>query len=90
MDVLIASQVGCSLLLLVVTGAMGRTLINLRHVDPGFDPDGAVAITVNASARAMEPPALPAVLRGAPRPHRGDAAGRAGHALARWACSPGA
>jgi predicted permease len=59
MNVLIASQVGCSLLLLVVTGAMGRTLINLRHVDPGFEPDGAVAITVNASARAMEPAAVP-------------------------------
>ena len=60
MEVLIASQVGCSLLLLVVTGAMGRTLINLRHVDPGFAPDGAVAITVNASARVMDPSALPA------------------------------
>ena len=59
MNVLIASQVGCSLLLLVVTGAMARTLINLRHVDPGFDPNGAVAITVNASARAMEPAAVP-------------------------------
>ena len=59
MHVLIASQVGCSLLLLVVTGAMARSLINLRHVDPGFDPDGAVAITVNASARAMEPAAVP-------------------------------
>ena len=50
-DVLVASQVGCSLLLLIVTGGMGRTLMNLRHVDPGFDPAGAVAITVNASAR---------------------------------------
>jgi predicted permease len=59
MNVLIASQVGCSLLLLVVTGAMARTLVNLRQVDPGFEPGGAVAITVNASARAMEPAAVP-------------------------------
>ena len=49
MEALVASQVGCSLLLLVVTVGMGRTLINLRHVDPGFEPGGAVAITVNAS-----------------------------------------
>jgi predicted permease len=59
MDVLIASQIGCSLLLLVVTGAMARTLFNLRHVDPGFDPNGAVAITVNASARSLPPASLP-------------------------------
>jgi putative ABC transport system permease protein len=50
MDVLIAAQIGCSLLLLVATGAMTRTLTNLRHVDPGFDPSNAIAITVDASA----------------------------------------
>jgi predicted permease len=60
MEVLVASQIGCSLLLLVVTGAMGRTLVNLRHVDPGFDPAGAVAITVDANARTMPPEQLPA------------------------------
>jgi putative ABC transport system permease protein len=59
MDVLIASQVGCSLVLLIVTGAMGRTLVNLRQVDPGFSPGAAVAITVNASARPMTSEALP-------------------------------
>jgi predicted permease len=59
MDLLIASQVGCSLVLLIVTGAMGRTLVNLRHVDPGFSPGAAVALTVNASARPMTPEALP-------------------------------
>jgi predicted permease len=60
MDALVAAQVGGALLLLIVTGGMGRTLLNLRHVDPGFDPGDAVAITVNASARALDPPALPA------------------------------
>ena len=60
MDVLVAAQVGGALLLLIVTGGMGRTLLNLRDVDPGFDPGDAVAITVNASARALDPPALPA------------------------------
>ena len=89
MDVLVASQMGCSLLLLIVTGGMGRTLINLRHVDPGFDPGGAVAITVNASARALAPPGAARLLRGALRPHRGDAAGRAGHAQPDWPDHPG-
>ncbi len=59
MDVLVASQVGGALLLLIVAAGMGRTLLNLRQVDPGFDPGDAVAITVNASARGLEPSALP-------------------------------
>jgi predicted permease len=64
MDVLIASQIACSLLLLIVTVAMVRTLVNLRHVDPGFNPGGAVAFTVNASGLALASPALPAYFAG--------------------------
>ena len=64
MDVLVASQIACSLLLLIITGGLGRTLFNLQHVDPGFDPAGAVAFTVNASGSATPPPALPAFFAG--------------------------
>ena len=67
MDVLIASQVGCSLLLLVVTGAMGRTLINLRHVDPGFDPTARSRSRSTPAPGRCPRPRLPAVLRGPPR-----------------------
>ena len=64
MEVLIASQIACSLLLLIVTGGMGRTLVNLRQVDPGFDPGAAVAFTVNATGTALPPPSLPAYFAG--------------------------
>ena len=64
MDLLIASQIACSLVLLIVTGAMVRTLINLRQVDPGFNPGGAIAFTVNASGLALPPPALPPYFAG--------------------------
>ena len=64
MDALIASQIACSLLLLIVTVGMVRTLINLRQVDPGFNPGGAVAFTVNASGLGLAPPALPVYFAG--------------------------
>ena len=64
MDMLIASQIACSLVLLIVTAAMVRTLINLRQVDPGFNPGGAVAFTVNATGLALAPAALPAYFAG--------------------------
>ena len=64
MDVLIASQIACSLLLLIVTVAMVRTLINLRQVDPGFNPGGAIAFTVNAGGLALSPAAVPAYFAG--------------------------
>jgi predicted permease len=59
LDVLVGSQIGCSLLLLVTTGAMARTLINLRHVDPGFDAVNAIAFTVDASGRLADSAAAP-------------------------------
>lgn len=49
-EVLVAAQIGCSLLLLVAAAAMGRTLVNLRDVDPGFDPSDTIALTVDANA----------------------------------------
>ena len=57
---LIAGQVAGSLLLLVAAGSMVQTLVNLRRVDPGFDPAGAFAVTVDASALGVATEALPA------------------------------
>ena len=51
--ILIAAQVGCSLLLVVGAVSMGRTLIHLRQVPPGFDPDQTFTVTVNASGLVM-------------------------------------
>ena len=38
--------------------------LNLRQVDPGFNPGGAVAFTVNASGLGLAPPALPVYFAG--------------------------
>jgi predicted permease len=57
-ELLIAAQVACSLLLLVAAGAMARTLINLAHVDPGFDATGVVALTIDAGGRTRDEKSL--------------------------------
>ena len=59
-NALIAAQVGCSLLLLVAAAAMGRTLLNLSHVNPGFDPSDAIVFTVDANAALTNPSQSPA------------------------------
>ena len=59
-EILIATQVACSLLLLVAAGAMTRTLINLGRVDPGFDAGGIIAISVDATGRTADARSLPA------------------------------
>jgi predicted permease len=59
-EALVAAQIGCSLLLLVAAAAMGRTLVNLRQVDPGFDPSDTIALTVDANAALPERSQSPA------------------------------
>jgi predicted permease len=49
--VLVAVQVALSLTLLVGAGLCMRSLINLRTVPLGYDPDGLVFVTLNASPR---------------------------------------
>jgi predicted permease len=51
-NALIAAQVACSMLLLTAAAGMTGTLINLHNVDPGFDPTGIAAITVDATGRS--------------------------------------
>ena len=42
--ILVAAQVGTSLVLLLGTGLLVRSFLSLSRVDPGFEADGAVAV----------------------------------------------
>ena len=44
---LVGIEVALAVVLLVAAGLMGRTLLALRHVDPGFTPAGAASLTVS-------------------------------------------
>ncbi len=55
--VLVVVEVALSLVLLVAAGLMIRTLWNLRHVDPGFDPQHVLAMTVGVSTTDYDSPA---------------------------------
>jgi putative ABC transport system permease protein len=47
---LVVFEVAFSVVLLVGAALMARTLANLQAIDPGFDPDGLVAMQVNLPA----------------------------------------
>jgi putative ABC transport system permease protein len=44
---LVSAQVALSLVLLVGAGLFGRTLQNLRHFDPGFQPEGVFLVDLD-------------------------------------------
>lgn len=44
---LVVAQVALSTLLLVGSGLLLRTVVNLRHVDPGFEPDHALRFSID-------------------------------------------
>lgn len=46
--VLVAMQVGLSLLLVAGTGLLVRSLINLKNIDPGFDTENLLVFRLNA------------------------------------------
>jgi len=54
--VLLVGQVALSLLLLVVAGLFGRTLVNLQRVDPGFDNRNLVTFTIDPSNNQYDQP----------------------------------
>ncbi|HVG09648.1 MAG TPA: ADOP family duplicated permease [Thermoanaerobaculia bacterium] len=51
--VLVVLQVALSLLLLLTGGLLVRTLGQAQRVDPGFDPDGLLLVTVNIPRNVM-------------------------------------
>ncbi|HEX6861952.1 MAG TPA: FtsX-like permease family protein, partial [Thermoanaerobaculia bacterium] len=52
--VLVVVQVALSVLLLLTGGLLVRTLGQAMTVDPGFDPDGLLLVTVNIPRNVME------------------------------------
>ena len=60
---LIAGQVGFSLLLLVGAGLFARTLYNLRTLDVGFDSEHVVVLRVNWGRTRPDSSALSSVVR---------------------------
>ncbi|HET9369880.1 MAG TPA: ABC transporter permease [Vicinamibacterales bacterium] len=59
---LVVAEVAVALMLVVGAGLMSRTFIALMNVDPGFNPDGLVAVqfTINPDRHAAPPdPSLP-------------------------------
>jgi len=49
---LVAGEVAISMVLLVGAGLLSRSFMELRAVDPGFDPEGVILGAVNLSATA--------------------------------------
>jgi predicted permease len=52
---LVVAQVAVSLLLLSAAGLFGRSLVNARQLDLGFNPEGAMAIDVDLAAKNRAP-----------------------------------
>jgi predicted permease len=60
-NVLVVVQVALALVLLVGSGLMIRTFRSLRHVDPGFDPSGALSLRITIPETSV--PGADAVMR---------------------------
>ena len=52
---LVVAQVALSLLLLVGAGLFARSLVNLKNLDPGFDPEGVVSFSIDPSLNGYKP-----------------------------------
>jgi putative ABC transport system permease protein len=55
-EILVVVQVALAVLLLVGSGLMIRTFQALRHVDPGFDPHGALTMRIAIPAAQVKDP----------------------------------
>jgi putative ABC transport system permease protein len=55
---LVVAEVALAALLVLGAGLLVRSITELRQVDPGFDPEGVVAITLNVPGARYPGPAL--------------------------------
>jgi putative ABC transport system permease protein len=62
-DMLVVVQVALAVILLVGSGLMIRTFQALRHVDPGFDPHGALTMRIAIPAAQVRDPVAVAQLQ---------------------------
>src|SRR5262249_14826247 len=53
-DLLVIGQIALSLVLLVSTGLVIRSLQNARSINPGFDPDGAVQLSFDVGLQGYD------------------------------------
>lgn len=53
---LVVSEVALGVTLLIVTGLLVRTFVNLRSLEPGFDPDGLMAASVSLQDARYQTP----------------------------------
>jgi putative ABC transport system permease protein len=51
---LVGTEVAVSFVLIVAAGLLGRTVANLHDIDPGFRPDGVVALSISLDGTAHE------------------------------------
>jgi predicted permease len=49
--VLVAAEIAIALVLLIGAGLLTRSFVKLRAIDPGFDPNNVVAMTVSVAGR---------------------------------------
>jgi putative ABC transport system permease protein len=61
-EMLVVVQVALAVILLVGSGLMIRTFQTLRHVDPGFDPHGALTMRIAIPAAQVKDPVAVAQL----------------------------
>jgi predicted permease len=62
-NLLVVTQVALSLVLVVAAGLFARTFATLTSMDPGFQRDGLLLVSVNAQPLALEPAARHEVYR---------------------------
>jgi predicted permease len=65
--ILVSAQVGLSMLLVFTAGLLVQTFANLRHVEPGFNPDNLLLFRLDAGQAGYKGPQLTEYFEGARR-----------------------